>query len=150
MKRMTKKAILSTLLIPLLMLSMASCRGVGGLSKQPIDKIDGDLTNGERVLQEGFDTVLTAARQSLADLDLKIVRDEQLASGGRMLIGEESMSMWSNGGYVRVVILDADEPEGVTVRVLTLTKSAMNITANWNYAPKVFAALDRNLDRNSG
>ena len=150
MNKNTARPSLSILLIPLLLLVMTSCRGMGGLIKQPLDKIDGDPSNGERVIDADFETVVSAARSSIPEVGLELVKERKLPEGGLMLIGKAPVTMWSNGGYARVVVLDTADARGVTVRVLTLTKSAMNVTAEWNYAPKIFAALESRLSRSSG
>jgi hypothetical protein len=127
-------------------LALSSCRGPGGLAKQPLTKIDGDKANGERVIHAGFDSVVAAARESIKEVELKLIRNEPIPEG-RMMIGEEPASLWSNGGYARVVILSPEGNEGVTVRVLTLTKGAMNVTANWNYAPKILQTIENKISK---
>jgi hypothetical protein len=94
-----------------------------------------------------FDWVREACEQAVAQAGLTIKETNAVGDSQIVILAEKRVSAWSWGELVRVIVQQSDD-ERTTVRVLTMRRLALNLTAKGDYSETIFANILSALEKN--
>ena len=96
--------------------------------------------------EDTYERVLEAVRKAIVSAGLAIKETDAVGENQTTILAEKGISALSWGELVRVVVQRSSAHQTV-VRVLTMRRLAMNITAKGDYSETVFASISKSLMR---
>ncbi|MFQ5627467.1 MAG: hypothetical protein ACE5I1_01805 [bacterium] len=97
-----------------------------------------------RTFNASFDRTLKAAREAVTEAGLQIESASQMDENTWMILGKKSMSAWSYGELVRVLV-SRKGAQRTEVRVFTKKRVSINLTAKGDYSNAILSNVELKL-----
>lgn len=95
-----------------------------------------------------YERVVEATQQAIVDAGLTIKETDSLSESQTVILAERGITAMSWGELVRVIV-DGSRAGVTTVRVTTMRRFALNLTAKGDFSKAIFDGISRILDPSS-
>jgi len=114
-------------------------RKIDDIRKVPLDQ------GKVREFVAPYERVLAAAQQAIADVGLTIKETESGKDAETVILAERGITALSWGELVRVIV-QGSSTNSITVRVVTMRRFMLNLTAKGDFSQAIFASIHKILD----